>query len=167
MRFQKRKPRRLLSNSERQEILVESVFNYDMLQSHNESASWRRQILQDSDDKINGRLLNSLIDKFTQDGVFDSDRAARQLIILEKCVKKHDNLTRDIFGSYVLGRLNKGPLPSECLKLVTWAKGFIPCFYAVDLTHLMNNSVDQILALALAWFNLHTAGQPYKMEVVK
>lgn len=167
MKFQKRKPRRLLTNAERQEILASAVLDYDLLQKHNARASWRREILEESGDKIDASVLLALFDKFSKENIFDAKRASRELCTLERCVKVQDNLCKDIFACTVLAQYRDGHLPLECLKLITWAQGFTPCFYAVELTHLRHIPKDWILSLALEWFNFHFDGMPFKMEVVK
>lgn len=167
MRFQKRKPRRLLSNAERQERFAEAVFNYDMLQRQNERASWRRQILEESDDKIDASVLLRLFEKFSKENVFDVKSASRELFALEKCVKDRDNLCKDLFACIALAQYRDSDLPLKYSDLITWAQGFTPCFYAVDLTHLRHIPKDWILNLSDAWFHFHFDGKPFKMEVVK
>lgn len=167
MRFQKRKPLRLLINAERQERIVEAVFNHDMLHRHNERASWRRQILEASEDKIDALVLLALFEKFSKENVFDVNSAIRELVVLEKCVKDRDNLCKDLFACAVLAEDRRGYLSSEYDNLIKWAQDFPACFYSMEMVELRNIPKDWISSLALAWFNVHFDEKPFKMEVVK
>lgn len=167
MKFQKRKPRRLLTNAERQEILASALLDYDLLQKHNERASCRREILEESGYNIDASVLLWLFGKFSKDNVFDAKSASRELFVLEKCVKDRDNLCKDLFSCVVLAEYRRGFLSSEYDNLINWAQDYRACFYTLEFVKLLNIPKDWITSLALEWFNFHSVQKAYKMEVVK